>query len=265
MIENARLTERAVEQEKLRKDLEVAAEVQKRLLPPDLPKSSLATFAAFTLPARTIGGDYYDLLDLGGQRVGIAVADVSGKGIPAALLMSVVQASLRVILSRVLSGESEIPLSELARTMGRFLYQSTSPSKYATFFYAQMEDDGRKLRYVNAGHNPPYLARRAESGVEIAELTAGGAPLGLLPDARYQEAETELRSGDLLVAFTDGVPEALNDAGEEFGEERLKDLLRSAAGRPVEEISEVLTNNMREWIGSAEQHDDLTFVVVAMR
>ena len=155
LLENARLTDRAVEQEKVRRDLAMAAEVQRRLLPPQPPRSAAATFAAFTLPARTIGGDYYDFLDLGGEEVGIAVADVSGKGISAALLMSVVQASLRVI-----STERSLSLSQLAAKMNGFLHQSTEANKYATFFYAQIEERCQRLRYVNAGHNPPYLVRR---------------------------------------------------------------------------------------------------------
>ncbi|MGH9671922.1 MAG: PP2C family protein-serine/threonine phosphatase, partial [Bryobacteraceae bacterium] len=259
MIENARLNERALEQEKLRRDLELAAEVQRRLLPPEPPRCGLAGLAAFSLPARTVGGDYYDFLEVGGERIGIAVADIAGKGIAAALLMSVVQASLRVI-----AAEKEVSLSQLAAKMNRLLYRSTGTNKYATFFYAQLEDRGRRLRYVNAGHNPPYLVRRAGSIVEVTELSAGGTVLGLFPEIKYRAEETDLRPGDLLVAFTDGVTEALNAEGEEFGEERLKDLLRGAVGAPAADISSALEDRMREWIGAAEQHDDLTFVVVTV-
>jgi predicted permease len=260
MLENARLTDRVLEQEKVRRDLAMAAEVQRRLLPPQAPRTAAATFAAFTLPARTIGGDYYDFLDLGEAQVGIAVADVSGKGISAALVMSVVQASLRVITSN-----RGMSLSDMTAQMNRFLYQSTGANKYATFFYAQVDESGRRLRYVNAGHNPPFLVRSSNGTSEIAELSAGGTVLGLFPDIECQAADIDFRPGDLLVAFTDGVPEALNAAGEEFGEERLKDVLRAAAGATADEISKRLADTMRDWIGTAEQHDDLTFVVVAMK
>jgi predicted permease len=259
MLENARLTDRAVEQEKVRRDLATAAEVQRRLLPPHAPRNAAATFAAFTLPARTIGGDYYDFLDLGGEQVGIAVADVSGKGISAALVMSVVQASLRVILSH-----PNVSLPQLAAQMNRFLYESTGANKYATFFYAQVEECGKRLRYVNAGHNPPYLVRRVNGTVEITELCVGGTVLGLFPEVQFQEADIDLRPGDLFVAFTDGVTEALNTVGEEFGEQRLKKLLRAALGAPADQISTRLAENMRAWIGDAEQHDDLTIVVAAV-
>jgi sigma-B regulation protein RsbU (phosphoserine phosphatase) len=146
--------------------------------------------------------------------------------------------------------------------MNRFLYQSTGANKYATFFYAQV--DGRRLRYVNAGHNPPYLIRGTGAQAVIRELSAGGTVLGLFPEVSYEEAEIDLQPGDLLVAFTDGVTEALNADGEDFGEERLKALLRDGAGAPAEEISSTLAAGIREWIGTAEQHDDLTVVVMTV-
>ena len=260
MIENARLNERAMEQEKLRRDLALAAEVQRRLLPPEPPPTRAATLAAFTLPARTVGGDYYDFLVLPDERIGIAIADVAGKGIAAALLMSVVQASLRVICA-----EDQTSLSQLAAKMNGFLYRSTGTNKYATFFYAQLEQHCRRLRYVNAGHNPPYLVRRTDTGAEIMELSAGGTVLGLFPDVGYEETSVNLCSGDLLVAFTDGITEALNAEGEEFGEDRLKELLQGAVWGAAEEISSKLADRMRSWIGEAEQHDDLTLVVLAVK
>jgi predicted permease len=257
MLENSRLTGRALEQEKLRRDLALAAEVQKRLLPPQPPRTGAATLAAFTLPARTVGGDYYDFLELGGERIGIAVADVSGKGIAAALLMSVVQASLRAI-----SAEGEALLSRLAEKMNQFLYRSSGGNKYATFFYAQIEEGGRRLRFVNAGHNPPYLVRGTEAGMEITELGAGGPPVGLFPKFACEEANLELLPGDLMVAYTDGVPEALNAEGEEFGEERLKQLLRESRDCGAEEILAGISSRVRDWMGAAEQHDDVTIVVM---
>jgi predicted permease len=258
LIENARLNARAIEQEKIRRDLALAAEVQRRLLPPAPPACATVTLAAFTLPARTVGGDYYDFLDAGSGRTAIAVADIAGKGIAAALLMSVVQASLRVI-----TADGDVASADVAARLNRFLYQSTAANHYATFFYAQL--DGRRLRYVNAGHNPPHLVRQSEAGVEVTELSAGGTVLGLFPDADYEDAEVELRPGDLFVAFTDGVPEARNANGEEFGEERLKDLLRRGIGGSADQVSAALAAQMRDWIAGTEQHDDLTFVVAVVK
>jgi sigma-B regulation protein RsbU (phosphoserine phosphatase) len=260
MIENARLTERTLEQEKLRRDLALAAEVQKRLLPPAPPSSTLGSLAAFSVPARTVGGDYYDFLDLGDARVGIAVADVSGKGIAAALVMSVVQASLRVLAT-----EGSLKVSDLATKMNAFLHQSTGANKYATFFYAQVDEPRRQLRYVNAGHNPPYLVRQAAGRVEITELKEGGTVLGLFPAMAYEEARVDLQPGDLVVAFTDGVTEAVNVAGEEFGEDRLKRLLAESVGLTAPDVSSRLAAGVRDWIGAAEQHDDVTVVVMAVK
>jgi predicted permease len=259
MIENARLNDRALEQEKVRRDLALAAEVQRRLLPPQPPSFPGATLAAFTLPARTIGGDCYDFVELPGGGIGIAVADVAGKGVAAALLTSVVQTSLRMILA-----DGEVPPARLAARMNRFLHRSTASASYATFFYAQLEADGRRLRYVNAGHNPPYLVRRTAAGIDVIELSTGGMVLGMFPDASYDDAEIEVHPGDLLVVYTDGVTDARSVSDEEFGEDRLKDLLQRGVGLPAAAISSTLADQMRHWIAGAEQHDDVTFVVVTM-
>jgi serine phosphatase RsbU (regulator of sigma subunit) len=253
MLENARLTQRVVEQEKLRRDLALASEVQRRLLPDKPPHPESADVAAVSLPARTIGGDYYDFIDVGDRCIGIALADIAGKGVAAALIMSVVQASLRIICS-----EEGISLPQIVAKLNRFLHKSTGTSSYATFFYAQLDDRTRQLRYVNAGHNPPYLLR----GTEVLELPAGGTVVGLFPQMAYEEASLNLRPGDLLVAFTDGVTEALSPAEEEFGEDRLKALMREIAHMPVQEISARLSAELKNWIKDAAQYDDLTFVVL---
>jgi predicted permease len=259
MIENARLNDRALEQEKVRRDLALAAEVQRRLLPALPPVVPALGLAAFTLPARSIGGDFYDFVELPDGRIGIAVADIAGKGIAAALLTSAVQASMRTI-----SAEADVAPSQLAGKMNRILHRSTASNSYATFFYAELDAGRGRMRYVNAGHNPPYLVRRTGDGIEVFELTAGGTVLGLFPDVEYDDGEVEMRAGDLFVVFTDGVTEARNMAGEEFGEERLQALLRRVAGSPAVHVSAALVDQMRDWIAGAEQHDDLTFVVAAV-
>ena len=256
MIENARLTERMVEQERLNRDLQLAVEVQKRLFPDKPPASATMALAGMSLPARSVGGDYYDFLDLGGQRIGIALADVAGKGVAAALIMSVVQASLRILAT-----EENISLATLAARMNRYLHRSTGSNAYATFFYGQIDERTRQLRYVNAGHNPPCLLRCA-ADESIEELPAGGTVIGLFPQSSYEESAVDLRPGDVLIAFTDGVPEAQNPQEEEFGEERLKDLLRRSAHLPVAEIASTIASELKTWIDSAAQYDDLTFILV---
>jgi serine phosphatase RsbU (regulator of sigma subunit) len=266
MIENARLTDRVVEQETLRRDIALASDVQRRLLPDAPPRAECADFAAISVPARRIGGDYYDFVELGDGLIGIALADVSGKGVPAALIMSVVQASLRIISS----GGDVAPPCLVAR-INQFVYRSTPASKYATFFYAQLDERRRQLRYVNAGHNAPYLlraGRRSTAGSappQIEELTVGGTVVGMFPETEYEEATVELFPGDVLLAFTDGVPEAHNPENEEFGEERLQRQLRQTAHLPANEISARLSDEMKDWIRDAEQYDDLTFIVMKVR
>jgi predicted permease len=266
MIENARLTDRVVEQEALRRDIALASDVQRRLLPDAPPRIDCADFAAVSVPARRIGGDYYDFVELGDGRIGIALADVSGKGVAAALIMSVVQASLRII-----SSEGNVSPPRLVARMNEFVHRSTPGNKYATFFYAELDAQRRQLRYVNAGHNAPFLLRAGRRSTadsaspEIEELSAGGTVVGLFPEMEYEEATVELCPGDVLLAFTDGVPEAHNPDKEEFGEERLQQLVRQTAHLAANEISARLSNEMKDWIRDSEQYDDLTFIVMKVR
>jgi predicted permease len=267
LIENARLNERALEQEKVRRDLSLAAEVQQRLLPGEVPAVEIAEFAAASLPARSIGGDYYDFFEVGDRRIGIALADVSGKGIAAALIVSVVQTSLRMITS-----QGDISLPRLTERLNEFLYRTTPGNKYATFFCAQLDAESRQLRYVNAGHNPPLLLRGAGPGAaesggvpEVHELAVGGAVVGMLPGLTYEEGTVDLGPGDVLLAFTDGVTEAHSPDEKEFGEERLNDLLRQVAHLPASGIAARVSEALKGWIHDAEQFDDLTFVVMKIR
>jgi predicted permease len=266
MIENARLTDRVVEQETLRRDIALASDVQRRLLPDVPPRIECADIAASSLPARRIGGDYYDFLELDNGQIGIALADVSGKGVAAALIMSVVQASLRIISS----GGDASPARLVAR-MNQVVYRSTPSSKYATFFYAQLDRQRRQLQYVNAGHNPPYLFRAGRRSTadgaspDIEQLSVGGTVVGMFPEMDYEEATVQLNPGDVLVAFTDGVPEAHNLEDEEFGEERLQALVRQTAHLAADDIGARISAEMKKWIQDAEQYDDLTFIVVKVR
>ena len=260
LLENARLAERVMEQEKLQRDLALAAEVQKRLLPRQSLETRAASFAAVSIPARSIGGDYCDILDLGDDRTGVALADVAGKGVAAALIMCVVQASLRVIAM-----ERNMPLPALAAKMNHFLFRSTGPNSYATFFYGQLDERSREFRYVNAGHNPPYLLRRDGVSPQLEELSTGGTIIGMFAQTNYDEGATYLEPGDVLMIFSDGVTEALNPDGDEFGEERLKGLLRQVSNLPVEEMSARISRELKAWMQDAAQHDDLTFVMMKVK
>jgi sigma-B regulation protein RsbU (phosphoserine phosphatase) len=221
-------------------------------------------------------------------KVGIAVADVAGKGISAALLMCTVQASLRSQAPSV-NGN----LTELVSSMNRLLHVSTDASSYATFFYAQFDERTGLLTYVNAGHNPPMLVRASRSmkaqgvgfapggrvGLEsvrdavqhnpelsdVTLLTKGGPIIGAFNDCVYEQETIQMESGDVLVAYTDGVTEARNADDQEFGEASLQQIIDSLAHMPAQELSERIVESVREWCGDVPPHDDLTLVVMKVR
>lgn len=289
-VQNAQLIEEAAEQERLRHELAIATNVQRRLFPERPPHYEKLDLAGICQPALGVGGDLYDFIVLDEHRVGIAVADVAGKGISAALLMSTVQASLR-IQAEAVDGN----LVELVSSMNRLLHGSTDVSNYATFFYAQFDELTGTLTYVNAGHNPPILvhtravsapqaaarAANADSGAApdpavaarhsgpltiggnvIRHLTRGGPMIGAFDDCVYQQQTLQLQPGDIMVAYTDGVTEAQNDFEEEFGEDRLRDLIISSLELSAAEITEKITDEVREWCGARARQDDVTLVVM---
>jgi sigma-B regulation protein RsbU (phosphoserine phosphatase) len=149
--------------------------------------------------------------------------------------------------------------------MNRFLHRSTGVSSYATFFYAELNEATRELRYVNAGHNPPVLVRLQARRMDVEELATGGMIIGMFSQAEYQEGRLMLDPGDVVVAFTDGVTEAMNEADEEFGDERLKSLLCQIAPLPISAMAQCLSAELRDWIGRAPQHDDLTFLILKIQ
>ncbi|MBZ5640185.1 MAG: SpoIIE family protein phosphatase [Acidobacteriia bacterium] len=257
---NSRLTSAIVAETatraRLSREIEIAREVQERLFPQQIPAVPGIECAGACRPASRVGGDYYDFLALPGGVLGIGLGDVSGKGIPAALLMASLQASLR--------GQTMDGGGDLARLMGRVnrLIHDTSPeNRYATFFYAQLDPATRRLDYVNAGHNPPFLLRGG--GAEILRLKDGGMVVGLMQDAAYVKASVDLRPGDLFVGFTDGISEAMNAEDEEWGEGRLLEALRSAEpGLAAPRVVERIFERADAFVAAAPQHDDMTLIVV---
>ena len=287
-IQNAELVEEIAIEERLRHELAIATTVQQRLFPECPPKMTALELAGVCHPARGVGGDYYDFIELDQGKVGIAVADVAGKGISAALLMCTVQASLRSQAPTV-NGN----LTELVSSMNRLLHVSTDASSYATFFYAQFDERTGLLTYVNAGHNPPMLVRAnrtvkaqgvgfapgARSGLDgvrddlrqstdrsdVTLLTKGGPIIGAFNDCAYEQESIQMESGDLLIAYTDGVTEARNADDQEFGEAHLHQIIHSLAYMPAQALSERIVQSVREWCGDVPPHDDLTLVVMKVR
>ncbi len=260
-LEVARLTtaigEEIAQRERVNRELEIAREVQERLFPQELPPIPGLDYTGRCRPAREVGGDYYDFLELPEGKLGIAIGDVSGKGIGAALMMAALEASLRGQAS--LTGGD---LAELMNRVNRLVYEASSVNRYATFFYAQLDPKSLRLTYVNAGHNPPMILRPQGAGWEIARLETGGPVVGLLRNAPYQQGSFTLRHGDVLVCFTDGVSEAMNPIDEEWGEERLIAAVRGCEGMNAAAMVTEIIDAADRFASGAPQHDDMTLVVL---
>jgi sigma-B regulation protein RsbU (phosphoserine phosphatase) len=246
----------AVHRERLSRELEIAREVQQRLLPQTLPEIAGLDYAGICRPALGVGGDYYDFLALPDGNLGIAVGDVSGKGVPAALLMASLQASLR---GQAILGSTD--LATLMSNLNRLICDATQDNRFATFFYGQYEPRTRRLTYVNAGHDPPMLFR----GAEVIRLETGGMIVGWLPDAVYTQQTLELEPGDLLVAFTDGISEAQNADQQEWGEQRLMEVAARARDLPAEDLLRHILAEADAFVAGAPQYDDMTLVAARIR
>ena len=258
-LENSQLTaeiaSEAAKRERMNREIEIAREVQERLFPQKLPKIEGLDCAGGCRPALGVGGDYYDFLALPGGRLGVVIGDVSGKGIAAALLMASLQASVR---GQSLRGESDLAL--LIENVNSLIYEASTASRYATLFYAELDPATKRLDYVNAGHNPPLLVR---DGAAI-HLETGGTVVGLLPRFPYQQGSISLQPGDVLVAFTDGISEAMNGADEEWGEEELLKSIRACQHLPAQEMIPALLRDADAFVNGAPQHDDMTLVIVKL-
>ncbi|HEY7212412.1 MAG TPA: SpoIIE family protein phosphatase [Bryobacteraceae bacterium] len=261
-LENAELSEtirkEIAQRERVNRELEIARDVQQHLFPQKLPRVEGLDFAGYCRPAEGVGGDYYDFVRLTNDCLGVAIGDVSGKGIAAALLMASLQASLR--------GQTIKPCETLAEMVGlinRLVYEASAENRYATFFYAQYDPHNRMLRYVNAGHNAPMVLRCGTG--EIIRLSEGGMVIGLFPDCEFYEGRVALERGDVFLAFTDGISEAMNSADDEFGEERLMHALREHKARTAADLISELLDCVDRFTVGARQHDDMTLVAVRVQ
>ena len=240
------------EKEAMERELAIAREVQRELLPRACPVMPGLMLSGACRPAIGVGGDYYDYLQFSDDRLGLVIADVAGKGIPAALLMAGLQASVRS-----LAGPAVEP-GEVNRRLNGMLYRSTSTARYATLFFAIYDARRRLLQYSNAGHFPP-LHIKARS---VERLTADGIPLGLMEEALYGQGQRELETGDLLAMYTDGIVEAPNPEGVEFGEDRLVEVLRRHENTGLDSLVLVVMDELSRWTHGAAAHDDATLVLV---
>ncbi|MBC8168020.1 MAG: SpoIIE family protein phosphatase [Bryobacteraceae bacterium] len=255
------------ERERLQTELEIAREVQNQLYPRKMPSSQSLRLTAACNPARMVSGDYYDYQQVGTSKIAIAIGDVAGKGISAALLMATVQSSFRSQLRACADSAMKNPhgatgitvsTSGLVSQLNQQLYADTSPEKYATFYLGVFDEATSELTYTNAGHLPPVLVHKGEA----TRLDVNGMVVGAFPFAKYEESRLHLVEGDLVVFFTDGISEPENAYGEMFGEEQLTDLIVRNAHRDESEIIDAVMSCVREWTGAGELQDDMTLLLV---
>ena len=232
-------------------ELTIAREVQQALFPRQLPGGSGLEFSAVCIPSAGISGDYYDVLALPDGRLIFAIADISGKGVSAAILMANLQALLRVL------APSAPEPSAVCRRLNEHLHQVTDAAKFATLFYAEWNPHERRITYVNAGHNAPLLLGNGQ----CQRLELGGMPLGMFPATEFDTGSVCVKAGDTLVLYSDGITEAAKPNGEEFGESQLEEVVKAYCGRPLPEIQAEVLQAVHRWSGSSAE-DDMTLMLV---
>jgi sigma-B regulation protein RsbU (phosphoserine phosphatase) len=252
-LENARLHREALEKERLEREMQLAAEIQQRLLPKDMPSPAGYEILGWNRPARHIGGDYFDFLPIAENHLGLVIADVSGKGMPASLLVSTLHSALRLLID---SHEFD---GTFLRRLNRHILESSAPNKFITLFLGDLDLGSGELRYLNAGHNPALLAR-ADGRVDT--LRAVGLPLGLVADASYQPGLERLAPGDVLCLYSDGITETSSPADEEFSIERLGELLESHRRAALGEVIAAIDHATTAFAAGLPQADDQTVVLV---
>jgi sigma-B regulation protein RsbU (phosphoserine phosphatase) len=253
-IENARLQVQEAERARLGRELELAHDIQKTLLPQEAPAAAGYQVAYRWRSAREVGGDFFDFYRLGPFRLGLVIADVSDKGVPAALYMMFARTIMRAV---AFSGRD--PATALGRVNDLILSDSAS-DMFVTAHYGVLDISRHRLTYASAGHN---LALHAPAAVSNAtQLMAGGLALGITRDAQFEQKSVDLLPGDVVLFYTDGAIDTLNAAGEEFGEERLASLLREHKAEPAESIAGAIDAAVQAWAGREAQYDDLTLIVI---
>ncbi|MGH9733029.1 MAG: PP2C family protein-serine/threonine phosphatase [Candidatus Acidiferrales bacterium] len=248
--------EKAAQRERIQREIEIAHEVQERLFPQSVPSLPGLDLAGNCRPASSVGGDYYDIFQLNDERLALAISDISGKGISAALLMASLRASLRSIAE-----DNSGDLPHLMSKLNRQVYQASAANRYATFFSAVFTPSTLQLRYVNAGHNAPFIIRER---AEPLRLETGGTVVGLLKESAYLEGTVQLQPGDVFVAYTDGISEAMTIDEEEWGEQRMIARSMAALELSANEILQGVMNAADDFVQDAAQHDDMTLIVMKL-
>ncbi len=254
---SARVASDAVDRAARLREIDSARDVQQRLLPQSFPPIDGLDYAGVSRAALGVGGDCYDFIPLPNQRLAIAVGDVCGKGLPAALLMAALRAYIHAATAQRRSGPCE-----LMTAINRLIFESLPTNRFATLFYGLYDTTTRTLEYVNAGHNAPIVLRPQHGTWQRRRLDSSGLAIGLMPGTQYESRRLVLESGDLLVAFTDGISEAMNADGDEWGEEHLIALLEVSHLSSAREIADAVLAGADGFAAGTSQHDDMTLVVV---
>jgi phosphoserine phosphatase RsbU/P len=256
-IETHKLRQEVESARMILRELAIARDVQAALLPQCTPSLQGLDCAVFFRPAEFVGGDYYDFVETPEGTLFFTLGDVSGKGIPAAVFMASIQASLRILL---ISGPES--LTGVISDLNKSVYASSHSGRYSTLFCGLIDPRSRRLVYVNAGQCTPIVVRHCERNVTVERLSAGGTPPGLLPLAQYEAGSTVLEKGDVLVCFSDGISEACNARDEFWDESEIENLLRAASGASAREVTERIVQAADAFTGDAEQADDMTVVTL---
>ncbi|MBK7600483.1 MAG: SpoIIE family protein phosphatase [Acidobacteria bacterium] len=252
-IENVRLLEVQQEKNRMANELAVASEIQLRLHPDTPPNIPGYDVMGVSFPCYEVGGDYYDFIEKREGQYVVALGDVSGKGTGAALLMSSVHAAVRAY------SRTRLSASEIVSEINQYIYDNTPANRYVTMFYSELDPKTNQLTYINGGHNAPLLVRATG---EVTCLDIGGFPVGITPFGDYREGWVELEPGDVLVIYSDGASESVNEAGEEFGEQRLIEIVMKHRGRTAAGIRDRIDEALTKFVGKAETVDDLTLVIL---
>jgi sigma-B regulation protein RsbU (phosphoserine phosphatase) len=252
VVENARLFASARAKQRLDHEIQIASQIQQRLLPTQLPNTPELTAAGSTLACYSVGGDCFDVIDLGGGRFGFFVGDVSGKGVSAALMATLLQGVFFT------TAALDIPICDIFSRVSQYLSERTIESRYATVFYGVLSKNG-ELEYVNAGHVPPFIRRHSGT---LDALSSENLPVGLFPGSEFKSAHVKLQHGEFLVIYTDGVTEAANTRDELFEESRLQRVIEGFSGQSVEELATAIRDSLKSFTEGSAQSDDITLLVV---
>ncbi len=241
---------------RLESELELSQKVQRALLPQAPPTIPEWEMAAFSQPASIVGGDYFDFLRFGDQAHAIIIADVMGKGMPASMLVANMQASLRIIVPESISP------GEVVERLNRLFLHNISLTRFVSLFVGHLDPASGRLSYANAGHHPPFVVRQpGEQTARFEMLRPTGPAIGLVEDPTFTVSQTTIQRGDLLVLYTDGIPEARSPSAEEFGEDRLQNILERCFGLQVQAITQEIRSQLRSFSGKSIPDDDMTLIV----